>query len=478
MVVCRASRKRFASAVPRAAVALACLLRVGPAFAHASDRGHVLLLPTGYYLAAGGLAVAVSFLALFAVPADRLERFWRRSLPLIPLPESGRIVVSLVSFAGFAVLVAAGFLGSRDPLSNPLPLTIWTLVWAGLVLVQGVLGDVWSWINPWYGPWRLAWAAGIARKPAPAASGSGGGCWPAFALFLAFAWFELVDPAPDDPARLATAAATYWLFSFVLMLVLGYDRWTRQGEFLALFLSMLSRFAVITRGETSRLALRWPGAKLLDAEPLPASGTAFLLLALSSVSFDGLSRTFFWLALNGVNPLEFPGRTAVMGIGTAGLALTFLGLATLFGLAVRLGQRLARGDGGFARLAGLLVWSIVPIALAYHVAHYLPSLLTDGQYAVAALSDPFSAGWNLFGTAGMEIEAGILSGADSAWWLWNFEAGIIIAGHLLAVLVALALAGRLYGAPARAIVGQLPLAVLMVGYTVFGLWLLATPTAG
>ena len=28
----------------------------------------------------------------------------------------------------------------------------------------------------------------------------------------------------------------------------------------------------------------------------------------------------------------------------------------------------------------------------------------------------------------------------------------------------------------RAVLSQLPLAVLMVGYTVFGLWLLSTPT--
>ncbi|TIO99194.1 MAG: hypothetical protein E5X72_33495, partial [Mesorhizobium sp.] len=78
-----------------------------------------------------------------------------------------------------------------------------------------------------------------------------------------------------------------------------------RGEFLTVFFSMVARFAPVERVE-GRLKLCWPGAKLLTAEPLPLSGTAFLLLTLSSVSFDGLSKTFFWLGLFGVNPLEYP----------------------------------------------------------------------------------------------------------------------------------------------------------------------------
>ena len=58
-------------------------------------------------------------------------------------------------------LVAAGFLGSRDPLSNPLPLTVWTLLWVGLTLVQGIFGNLWAWINPWYGPYWLARRLGL-----------------------------------------------------------------------------------------------------------------------------------------------------------------------------------------------------------------------------------------------------------------------------------------------------------------------------
>ena len=48
------------------------------ALAHASDRGHVLLLPTGHYLVGGALAVAASFLVLlFVVRHEALERLVR-----------------------------------------------------------------------------------------------------------------------------------------------------------------------------------------------------------------------------------------------------------------------------------------------------------------------------------------------------------------------------------------------------------------
>ena len=108
------------------ATALAALLPT-PAFAHASDRGHVLLLPTGYYIVGGALAVAVSFLVLAMLPPAALDNFWRKRLPLFALGDSPRTIISLISFAGFALLIAAGIFGSRDPLSNPLPLVVWRL---------------------------------------------------------------------------------------------------------------------------------------------------------------------------------------------------------------------------------------------------------------------------------------------------------------------------------------------------------------
>lgn len=471
---------RFRRAVP----ALAAAGAVAPtaALAHASERGYVLLLPTGYYVTGGALAVAASFMVLALLPSGWLEKAARQRIRLGSIPEWPRLLTSLAAFALLAVLLAAGWTGSRDPLSNPLPLTIWTLFWVGFTLVQGLCGDIWRWLDPWYAPVRLAYAAlGRGQEATPLRLPAGLGLLAAGLLFLAFAWFELVYPAPEDPARLAAVAAAYWIGTFVAMLLFGHEEWSRRGEFLSVFLRMVARFGVFEAVPASagrrEVRLCWPGAKLASADPLPLSGALVLLLGLSSVSFDGLSKTFFWLGFNGLNPLELPGRTALTGLNSVGLIGMFLVLAAAYLLAVRIGEGLAGGRTGFLHAAGLLVWSIVPISLAYHFSHYLTALAVNGQYALVAISDPFDLGWNLFGTAGRVVSAGVLMGSGGAWLLWNLQAAAIIGGHVLAVLVAHGLAGRMHSAERRATLSQLPLTLLMIAYTVFGLWLLSTPSA-
>jgi hypothetical protein len=437
----------------------------------------VLLLPTGYYLAGGASAVAASFLALFLLPRQPLARLAEWRLPLVSIFPGLRFWTSLAAFLLMLWLLAAGVAGSRDPLSNPLPLTVWTLLWIGLTLLQGLFGNVWHWIDPWYAPVRMAGRLVPKLRAYPERLGY----WPALILFAAFAWFELIDLAPDNPQRLARAVAAYWLFAFAAMLVFGHDVWSRSGEFLSVFFDMISRFGIFeARPDPNggmRLRLCLPAAKLWTQAPLPLSGTLFLLLALASVSFDGLSKTFWWLGLNGINPLEFPGRSALEGINSAGLASLFAALSAAFLLCVFAGRRWS-GSKPAIDAAGLLVWSIVPIALAYHLSHYLTALLVNGQYALVALSDPFGLGWNLFGTAHLPVSAGVAMGFERAEVIWNLQAFAIIGGHVLAVAVAHALSGRLDSASRHPILSQIPLTLLMIGYTVFGLWLLSTPTAG
>ncbi|MCV0395087.1 MAG: hypothetical protein K5872_02645 [Rhizobiaceae bacterium] len=466
-------------ALPFAAAAL--LLLPKEALAHAADRGFVMILPTGYYLVGGAVSVALSFILLAIVPVPALERplGWRAALSSDEA-RGGRnrpIWPSLLSFLLLAGLVLAGLAGSRDPLSNPLPLTIWTLWWVGLTLVQGLVGNVWRWIEPWSGMHALICrlAGRDPEAPGPLRLPPSIAFWSAIALFGGFAWFELVHASPDDPGILAIVVAAYWLFTLVMTILFGRRHWLRRGEPFSIFFSMISRLAPLDL-DGRRPAASLPGARLANAPCLPIGGVLFLLLALSTVSFDGLMRTFFWFGLNGLNPLEFEGRSSVTAINTIGIAAMFAALTGAFLAAVAIGERLASSRLSFTDVAGRLVWSIIPISLAYHFSHYLVSLIVNGQYALAALSDPLSRGWNLFGTAGLHVRAGLASGHDASWAIWNAQAAAIIGGHIIAVAVAHLVAYRLHGDARKAAISQLPLAVLMVAYTVFGLWLLSQPT--
>jgi hypothetical protein len=77
---------------------LFALVPCGEALAHASERGHVLLLPTQYYALGGALAVAASFLILAFLPPQPLAARGARRLELFTVGIDGRAAVSLLSF--------------------------------------------------------------------------------------------------------------------------------------------------------------------------------------------------------------------------------------------------------------------------------------------------------------------------------------------------------------------------------------------
>jgi hypothetical protein len=372
--------------------------------------------------------------------------------------------------------------GSRDPLTNPLPLAIWTVWWVGLTLLHALAGNLWAFLNPWIGPYRLLdRLAGGRLTDAPRLRYPEWlGYWPAILLFFAFAWLELVHPAPDDPEKLALAVGVYWLIAFAGMLAFGYDVWTARAEPFSIFFRLVAGLSplVVGRRESRReISFAPPGAALLARKPLPLSGVLFVLLTLSSVSFDGLSKTFWWLALGDINPLEYPGRTAVMGRNTAGLILAFAVLTAGYCAAIALGWALAGRFGSLRTALGTFVVSIVPIAIAFHFSHYLTALLVDGQYAVLAASDPFGTGLDLLGLGHTHVTTSFLNTYSGVRTIWNLQTAGIVAGHVAAVALAHALALRHFRDARRAVASQAPLAALMVLYTLFGLWLLSTPVA-
>jgi hypothetical protein len=435
------------------------------ALAHASERMLVLTLPTERYIL--GAAATVALTALVVPLAPRLPPLRPRRLADLPAPP-----LALTSWAACLVLlalVAIGLLGPRDPLGNLLPLTVWTLLWVGLTLATMLLGDLWRGIDPWTGP------ATTLRRLLGRRGGIGLarlGHWPAVAGLLGFAWFELVSLAPDDPAVLARAVLLYWLAILVLTVLEG-PAWLRQGEFLTVFFGLIARIAPLwwePREGRLRLMAGPPGAQILTMPPLGPDAAAFLTLILASVSFDGLHDTFRWLAFIGVNPLAFPGRSAVQGANTLGLLAAWAATAAAILGSIALGRRIAGRRTSFWREAGPVLLSFLPIAAGYHAAHYLVALLTGARYTLAALDDPLGRGRHLLGLSEHWVSLGFLADAAAVRAIWNAQFALILGAHLLAVL----LNHRL--APAGSSLGRAPMTILMVLYTVFGLWLLSAAT--
>ena len=445
--------------------ALLMTILPGPAAAHATDQAFVLLLPTDVYRAAGVAAVALTVAALFLVP-DRMTRrvFAHRPGPA-RAPGPLATTVSLCVMTLFAGLILLGLTGPRDPLSNLLPLTFWTLFWAGLIGLSGFFGNLWTGLNPWTGLYRLIrprWR----QRPIPASWGF----WPATLLLAGFTAFLLADIAPDDPARLARLLALYWLFTMAGLLACG-PSWIERVEVFHAIISTYARLTVISRGAPAGIG--GPGWQLLTPQPVAAG--AFVLTLLAAGSFDGLNETFLWLGLIGVNPLEFPGRSAVVGPTLAGLFATLALLFAAFALTVWLGLRLGGRTAPFGTAFARLALSLLPIALVYHIAHYLPSFLVNIQYTLAALSDPLGRGADFLGLGDFHVTTGFFNRLDTVRLLWLTQAGLVVLGHVWSVLLAHRIGLDLFGQGRRAAWATLPLSLFMIGYTFLGLWLLAAP---
>jgi hypothetical protein len=190
--------------------------------------------------------------------------------------------------------------------------------------------------------------------------------------------------------------------------------------------------------------------------PLPAGGGAFVLTTLATVVFDGWSQTDRFGELQ----RWFYERWSFLARHVDVLqTLSMLAVVALFVLAYLV---VARGH------AREVAPTLVPIAAVYFTAHYFAYLLIAGQYTLGVLVDPFAQGWNPWGLGEYEIWKGIAPAALT-WWV---QVLLIVWGHVAAVFAAHRLAARRVS-PGRALLAQAPLVLLMVGYTVAGLWVLA-----
>lgn len=437
-----------------------------------------MLLPTNLYIIAGCVAVAASILGVAFLSETRLQAAFKPlTLFRIPLPDTVPLVTSFTSMSFLFAISAIGAFGTADPLNNLFSLTIWAIWWVGLVLAHGVLGNLWSLLNPWTGLYHvlIGYQAAPPYLKLPKACGH----WIAVLVFLVFGVFEIADPAPDDPARLTTFVLGYWLFTFVGMVLFGDKAWLSRCEPFTILFQLVAAISPVRWTPELRIGL--PGWSIFSMNMPSISLAVFCLTLLGVGSFDGLKESFWWLAKIGVNPLMFPGKSAIFWQSVYGLVALNAVLVLVFAAVTYAGTRAANASlapNDRVAFTTAFCWfslSIIPIALGYHFAHFFIYLLVNGQYALLALSDPLTSGANYLGLAKTQVTTGFLKTKDSVQVVFFIQAGAVVVSHVVSVLIAHCFAARLYRTKRQTLISQLPLAAFMILYTVFGLWLLATP---
>ena len=430
-----------------------------PAWAHGIGVRGDLPLPLWMVSYGAGGVLVLSFVALGALwPEPRLDTLNRGRALATPLDVTATGVEWLLRITGLvvvAVVWTAGLTGPSSPVENVAPYAIYVIFWVGGLAISGLIGNVWHALSPFETVARLGSRGREADVDEPLEVV---GVWPAAVLLLAFAWLELVYPNPADPRVLAQAIGVY-----AAIMVMGAAwwgrRWVRSAEAFGVIFRIVAAMAPFHRDDEGRLRVRPPLVGLTDLDVVPGT-PAVILVALGTTTFDGVTRQAFWEELTG-------SRTgwALVPYATVGLLVTVAVVAGLYIWAMS--EAAARTERSTSDLVDAFVHSLVPIALAYVVAHYFSLFVFEGQRFAALASDPLGRGWDLFGTADWEVDFRAVSTTAIAW----VQAGSIVVGHLAGVVLAHDRAVAMFP-DKTATTSQYALLVAMVAYTVGGLILL------
>ena len=449
------------------------------AFAHVSERALILLLPTEFYIPAGIAVLILTILIAYLTPVSFITSLFLsykfkvniHNYISVKAIEDLKILISCISLIFLITLIIFGYIGSRDPLANPLSLFIWSVWFMVMPVIQIIFGNVWAFLNPWYGFGKLFFKNKILFKLDQNYSlvfSSVG--------FLLFSLFMLVDIAPDDPDRLANIVTIYLLVNFIFMKIFGVD-WLKNGECFTSFYRLLSKLSWIWIKE-GKIYVGFFGSQLKDINTFPPMSVLFLSIILATLSFDGLNETFLWFKIINVNPLEFYGRSSVVLENSSGLIFFAISLFLIFSITIFLGHKFINEKVTFKNIIGINSIALLPIALAYHIAHYLTSFLVNIQYSYKVASDPLNNGMDLLNLGDFNVTTSFFNTIETVKLIWFIQAAAIVIGHVIAVLLAHSICEGYLKTKSSILISQFPISIFMIGYTFLGLWILSTPTVG
>jgi hypothetical protein len=429
-----------------------------------------------FYGAAGVLVVsfaALAFLWRRPVLAERAAgRPFPPQLERVLLSTPLRVLVGAISFGVLVFLWLGALIGKNSSGVNFTPTFVYVYFWIGMPIVSVLLGNVWSVLSPWKAAadgaeWLLR-RLGLRDRP-PFEYPEWLGRWPAAVLLLSFVTMELSFVDPSDPHALALAIAIYSVVTWAGAALFGSQEWFDKGDGFSVDYQLLSRISWFGRRDDGRLVVRTPFSGLSISDPTPGT-IGFVAVMLGSTFFDGFSRTSIWQ-----NPyynvqvdlLDRPSLADLVGqlMNLGGL----IGCVVFVGLAFRLATAGTESISGRGDLSQDFIDSLIPIAFVYIIAHYFSLLLYQGEVGFRLLSDPWGRGWDLFGTHSFQPNFTFLTPHT----IWYVQVVALVTGHIAGLGVAHDRAVGLFRTPRMALWTQYPMLVLMVMFTVGGLWVLS-----
>jgi hypothetical protein len=200
---------------------------------------------------------------------------------------------------------------------------------------------------------------------------------------------------------------------------------------------------------------------------------------IGTTSFDGFSGGEAWGTIASElmsfwRSLGFGQATALELASTVGLVAGVLIIAGLYRLGV-LGMQSVdpRDPTPTNTVAARFAHSLVPIGLAYIVAHYFSALGDEGQRIAYLISDPLGTGANIFGTSGVTVDYTWIA-ANTIWYV---QVAALVIGHVAGLVLAHDRALVSFGDSRIATRSQYWMLAVMIAFTSLGLWLLSAASA-
>jgi hypothetical protein len=457
------------------ALAASVLALPDAAWAHGLVGRQDLPIPRWLFAWGAATVLVVSFVALATLwPKPRLQRYKERAVAA--LPGALEVVCGIVGIAVFGLVVYAGLAGSQTATANLMPTVVYVLFWVGVPFLSAVVGDVFRLFNPWRAlargvGWVAKRVAGESALPDPLPYPERLGRWPAALGILIFAWVELVYVDRSDPSQLSVMALAYAATQLVGMSLYGVESWSARGDAFGVYFNLFARLSPLdVRGR--RVVVRKPLAAVVPLTPV-AGTVALLCTMIGTTSFDGFSQGATWNSLaprlqNAFLDLGLNAEHALEAALTVGLVGVVLIVSLLFRLGVA-GMHTVGEGHTTSELAGRFVHTLVPIALAYVVAHYFSLLAYNGQATAYLASDPLGEGSDIFGTASATIDYNVID----ATGIWYVQVAALVTGHVCGLILAHDRAIAMYRSARDATRSQYWMLAVMVSFTSLGLWLLS-----